>query len=510
MPPALYLINPASDFPTYFSAEVFAACGLRPATYMADLATTTLAAMATPHVPVDICDENVTAIDFDHEAEYVGITGKLTQYSRMVAVAQRFRAAGKTVLIGGPCASLSPDLLRAHCDILVRGEIEEISDELFSALRAGTWKDEYVGTRPDLAGSPTPRWDKYPNHRAMSGTLQTSRGCPFECEFCDVIQYLGRKQRHKPIAQVLHELDVLYRYGYRSVFLADDNFTVYRARAKELLAAMRAWNERQSDGPVHFITQVSIDAARDDELLRMCATAGLRQVFVGIETPNVESLRETKKRQNLHGDLVAEVQRFIDHGIVVYAGMIVGFDHDGPEIFRRQYEFASATPIPVFSLGALVAPAATPLHDRMAAAGRLVEGSEVAAMPWSTNIEPRAITRDELFHGMRWLCNSLYAPGEFGARVFKLLDGLRGTLPASPRSAAINARKPETLPSDLRMLVAQLGSLGAEESQMLEKILARLTEQREARYFVGAHLVQYMQVRHMYAYGRFWDPRPTA
>jgi hypothetical protein len=292
---ALYLINPASDFPTYFSAEVFAARGLRPATYMADLATTTLAAMATPHLHVDICDENVTAIDFDHDAEYVGITGKLTQYTRMVAVAQRFRAAGKTVLIGGPCASLSPDLLRAHCDILVRGEIEEISDELFSALRAGTWKDEYVGTRPDLAGSPTPRWDKYPNHRAMSGTLQTSRGCPFECEFCDVIQYLGRKQRHKPIAQVLHELDALYRHGYRSVFLADDNFTVYRSRAKELLAAMRAWNERQPDGPVHFITQVSVDAARDDELLRMCAAAGLRQVFIGPRPPTSRACEKPRR-----------------------------------------------------------------------------------------------------------------------------------------------------------------------------------------------------------------------
>ena len=381
MRPSLYLINPAVDFPTYFGGEVYAGWGLRPATLMADLAIPTVAGMVPRDFDVRLCDENISPIEFDISADFVGITGKITQWGRMTAIAREFRRRGKVVLIGGPYASLSPEVVRPHCDIVVRGEAEDISEELFSDLRKGRWKPEYVGNRPDLARSPMPNWELYPNDRALLGTVQTSRGCPFECEFCDVIQYLGRKQRHKPVTQVLRELDEIYRRDYRHIFLADDNFTVYRARAKELLAALRNWNFRQDQVKVRFVTQVSIDAARDAELLKMCAEAGLTQVFIGIETPNEDSLKETKKRQNVGINLLDQVQHFLEHGIAVVGGMIVGFDSDRPDIFERQYEFAMSSPIPIFSVGALVAPAATPLHERMAKEGRLSsDGSEVAAM----------------------------------------------------------------------------------------------------------------------------------
>src|ERR1041384_4790412 len=215
----------------------------------------------------------------------------------MKAIAAEFRRRGKTALIGGPYASVSPDVVRPHCDILVRGEIEDIAAKMFGDLASGDYADEYVGTRPDMRASPIPRWDLYPNDRAGMGTVQTSRGCPFECEFCDVIQYLGRKQRHKSPARVLAELDALYDHGYRAVFLAYDNFTVYRARAKELLLALKEWNDAGKG--MAFTTQVSIDCARDTEMLELCADAGLVNVFIGIETPNESSLRETKKRQNV-------------------------------------------------------------------------------------------------------------------------------------------------------------------------------------------------------------------
>jgi radical SAM superfamily enzyme YgiQ (UPF0313 family) len=166
--------------------------------------------------------------------------------------------------------------------------------------------------------------------------------------------------RGQTVDLVLRELDALYSFGYRTVFLADDNFTVYRARAKELLAAIQEWNARQTDGRVRFTTQISIDAAGDTEMLEMCADAGLTHVFIGIETPNEVSLREAKKRQNLKRNLLDEIQRIVNYGISVDCGMIVGFDNDEGDIFRRQYEFAMATAVPIFSLGALVAPAATP------------------------------------------------------------------------------------------------------------------------------------------------------
>lgn len=310
MPRTIYLINPRNDFPTYFGAEVFEAWGLGRATSVADPSITTVAAMVPDDFRVEVCDEHLSPVDFDTGAEIVALTGKVSQWGRMRAIAREFRARGKTVVIGGPYASLCPEVVGEHCDVLVRGEAEEIAAELFADLREGRARSEYVGTRPSLDLTPVPRWDLYPNERAEWGNVQTSRGCPFQCEFCDVIPYLGRNQRHKSIANVLRELDVLYRHGYRRVFLADDNLTASRKRAKELLDAMRNWNDRQTDGRVFFATQVSIDVATDDEMLALCSAAGLGSVFIGIETPNEESLRLSRKRQNVGVDLVARVRRF--------------------------------------------------------------------------------------------------------------------------------------------------------------------------------------------------------
>jgi hypothetical protein len=500
MPPkAIYLVNPASDFPTYFGAEAHARKKGKATTLMADLAVPTLAAMVPDDFQVSLCDENVSPVDYETPAEFVGITGKVTQYGRMVAIAKEFRRRGKVLLIGGPHASLSPSALRPYCDILVRGEAEELAEELFADLREGCWRDEYVGGKPELALSPLPRWDLYPNRRAMMATLQTSRGCPFQCDFCDVIQYLGRKQRHKAPAQVLRELDEVYRHRYRQVFLADDNFTIYRSRTKELLAALRDWSLRQNGGKVQFTTQASIDAAKDEELLRMCAEAGLTQVFVGIETPNADALRESKKYQNLGVDLIDLVQRFLRNGIWVIAGMVVGFDSDGPDIFQRQLEFALSTPIPIFTLGALVAPAATPLHARMAQEGRLVEeGSEVAAMPWSTNIIPRRMSRDELLGGIRWLARRLYDPLAFQERVLRFIDCF------GPR------RDPRRNEAPIRVdnlsILKSLAQLGSAEEKLVSRICSRLVEKPEASEAVAQMLSRYLQIRYMYQEARIWSP----
>ena len=222
------------------------------------------------------------------------------------------------------------------------------------------------------------------------------------------------------MANVIAELDQLYRLGYRTIFLADDNFTAYRSRCKELLEAMIVWRREH---PVDFITQVSIDAARDEELLDMCAAAGLTQVFIGIETPNVESLKEAGKRQNLRINLVEQVQRFVDHGIVVMGGMIVGFDAHGLDVFQLQYDFAQMTSVPIFMLGALTASDATPLYDRVVREGRLEPGGpDVQGVPWSFNIRPCKMTSQELQTGLQTLCNKLYSPADFGQRVMHFVE----------------------------------------------------------------------------------------
>lgn len=503
MAKSLYLINPRLTTPSYFGAEAFAHWGYRTAHAIADLATSTVAALAPRDWKVTICEEHVEPIDFDVDADFVGLTGKVIQVQRMIEVAAEFRRRGKTVIIGGPHASLDPDAVRRHCDILLVGELEAIAEELFSDLESATWKSEYRAGKPSLDTSPMPRFDLYPNDRALSGCVQTSRGCPFECEFCDVIQYLGRAQRHKSVDQILSELEVLYELGFRAVFLADDNFTVYRKRAKEVLAALRDWNAERTDGPVAFHTQVSIDAARDPEILELCGEAGLTRVFIGIETPNEESLRETRKRQNVGIDLVEQVQRFLDHGVSVTAGMIVGFDHDGPDIFARQFEFAMAAPIPIFTLGALVAPASTPLYERMRKVGRLVvDGSEVQGV-WNTNILPTLMNREQMFAGLKWLGNNLYRPESFAQRVVSMIEGLgpqRG-----PFRAGYRPHKVRPVEAEARGVIRRLIASGPEERRMYKTISTALASKPEAGPMVMNSLFSYAQVRCLYESNGYWD-----
>lgn len=506
MSKSLYLINPRSANPSYFGAEAFEHWGYDPAQAIADLATTTVAALAPADWTVTICEEYVESVDFDSDADFIGLTGKVIQGQRINELADEFRRRGKTVLIGGPHASLSPESVRDHCDVLVIGELEGIAEDFFADLENGTWKSEYVADKPDLASSPLPDFKLYPNARALSGCVQTSRGCPFECEFCDVIQYLGRKQRHKSIDQILAELDALYEIGFRAVFLADDNFTVYRKRAKSVLAALAEWNARRTDGPVAFHTQVSIDAARDPEIMRLCGEAGLTRVFVGIETPNEESLKESKKRQNMGINLVDQVQIFLQHGISVTGGMIVGFDHDGHDIFQRQFDFAMECPIPLFTLGALVAPAATPLFDRMKESGRLItdEGPEKTIGVWSTNIRPTLMTGEELFTGLKWLGNRLYHPANFAKRVISMIESMGPQL--GPFKAGYKPHNVRQIESQARGVLRKVISKGPEEKQMWRDISKALADKPEAGTMVMMAMFSYAQVRCLYEADMYWEP----
>lgn len=505
MTSSLYIINPAADFPTYFGAEILVASGRPSGVMMADLSSTTVAAMAPRDFAIEISDEGVAPVNFDHDADWICVTGKVSQRRRMIAIADEFRRRGKKVIIGGPYASLSPDHLAAHCDVLVSGEIEEIADELFADLRRGRPRDRYIGDKPSLATSPIPRWDLYPNHRAMLGAVQTSRGCPFECEFCDVIQYLGRKQRHKPIANVIAEFDALWAHGFRATFLADDNFTAYRAHCKELLEAMAHW--RRNGHEMDFVTQISIDATRDAELMDMLVEAGVHQVFIGIETPNLDSLRETGKKQNLKIDIPSEVRKLVDRGISVMGGMIVGFDHDGPNVFSQQYEFAMSTPIPIFSLGALMASEATPLFDRITAEGRLLQGTvETQAVPWGSNIRPVTMSMEELNSGLHNLCNALYSPAAFGERMLNFIHSfgrardLGGEkLPEFERFREVERQAIE--------IAGEVRRLGDAEGRMWNKVWGAALRKPATAKIVGRIMFQYAQARHMFDRGNYWEPQ---
>jgi radical SAM superfamily enzyme YgiQ (UPF0313 family) len=503
MPESIYLVNPRADFTNYYSADIFIHLGLTPVAYSADLAITTVAALVPDDFQVTICDEQITPADLDHPANFVGLTGKGSQVERMLELAQGFRQRGKTVIIGGSFASLSPDVVRPYCDILVRGEIEAIAPQLFADLRAQHWQTEYVGGWPDLKLSPIPRWDLYPNNKALQGCIQTSRGCPFECEFCDVIQYAGRKQRHKSIDQILAELEVLYQHGYSHILIADDNFTTSRRRTKELLGALRDWNNRQSEGMLTFSTQLSIDAAKEDEILQLCAEAGLNYVFIGLETPNEASLQEAGKCQNVGVNMVEQIGRFLEYGIAVMGGLIVGFDSDGPDIFERQYQFTMATPVPILMLGSLVAPNSTPLYDRLRQDNRLLPEKKWGTnSPWDTNIIPKQMSREELLAGLRWLGNRLYHPTAFGQRVLQFIDGYNG-----PPMSSQTKKSSRKIDMEMMEVVQHVCRLGPEEIQMFLEVTTATTKKPAIQGQIMHMMFQYAQIRYMYQQVQFWEPQ---
>ena len=514
---SIYLINPAADFPTYYGAEVYEGRGYQRAAFLADLVVPTLAAMVPDGWHIELCDEHLEDVNYDTPCEYIGVTGKVSQWGRVSAIAAEFRRRGKTVLIGGPFASLCPDVAREHCDILVRDEIEEIVGELFSDLAHGEYKEEYLGGRPDLALTPVPRWDLYRkyNHRVLTATLQTARGCPFECEFCDVIQYVGRKQRHKPIDKILEELQAVYDNGYRSVLLADDNTTANKRWVKEMLDAVRHWNHADGPRKISFSTQISIDAAMDDELLQLASTAGMTHVFIGVETPNEDSLKITRKNQNLskylrnsqtdNPTLVDQIHRFYAHGIGVTAGMICGFDGDRTDIFERQFEFAMQGLFPIATLSALAAPHATPLNERLADDGRLITGYEVPGHPWNTNIVPKLMSVEELTQGIRWLANQLYHPANFGERIMGYIEKLDFAGRETGKGIA-KRQDIRSVDKDTLALISDIPKMDAESQKMWTRVMAALPKNPGASVPIMEAMIRYQQLRYMYEQGAFWDP----
>jgi radical SAM superfamily enzyme YgiQ (UPF0313 family) len=333
----------------------------------------------------------------------------------------------------------------------------------------------------------------------MMAAVQTSRGCPFQCEFCDVIVLLGRKQRHKPIPLIHRELDCVYKHGYRQVFLADDNLTVYRTHAKELAVAIREWNERQSAGKLKFRTQVSIDSARDDELLELWSRAGLTHSLVGIETPNKDSLLETKKKQNVGVDFVAQIERMLAHGIGVLAGMVVGFDADGLDIFERHYEFAMACPVPIVPLNTLIALPGTPLFERLKKQGRLQLDLGTEYILGRTNFVLAQMSSEELAIGFKWLVNKLYEPKAFEHRLLHFIDKLE-PVPGVDTSAS------NLQPRVDAFVLAGIRELGSSEAAMIDKVCGRIENNPRVKHVTMEWLRLYQQFRFMYKHGGIWDP----
>jgi len=292
---------------------------------------------------------------------------------RQIALA---KAHHVPVAVGGPFASSTPDakeLQQANFLLLDEGEI---TIPLFlEAWRDGQQQGRFSanGDKPDISTSPVPRFDLLEHDAYSLMAIQFSRGCPFQCEFCDIIVLYGRKPRTKTPDQVLAELQALLDLGWRhDIFLVDDNFIGNKRNVKLLLPALQHWQE-QHGHPFRFTTEASVDLADDDALMQAMVASGFRRVFLGIETPDQESLLVTNKRQNTRSPLAEAVDRITSHGLAVMAGFILGFDGEQPGAGKRITAFVNQTGIPLAMVGVLQALPNTALWNRLANEQRLMQ-----------------------------------------------------------------------------------------------------------------------------------------
>src|SRR5262249_51978897 len=265
---------------------------------------------------------------------------------------------------------------------------------------------------------------------AMS--VQYSRGCPFQCEFCDIIEIYGRVPRTKSNEQMLVELEALLRTGWRGmVFIVDDNFIGNKRNVKRLLPVLVEWSVRHSY-PFSFITEASVNLAEDEELLEGMRRAGFRRVFLGIETPVEASLKEAQKGQNMHHDLLDSVRKIQSYGMEVMAGFIVGFDNDPEDIFERQIEFIRESAIPLAMVGLLTALPDTQLWRRLEREGRLLAESTGNNTDGSLNFIPK-MDAARLVEGYKAILHTIYSPGEYYQRALNCLDRVISDVPEPRR-----------------------------------------------------------------------------
>jgi radical SAM superfamily enzyme YgiQ (UPF0313 family) len=418
----IYLINPR--LPLSFVSNEYAAPLALKKYSTPPLGLLTAAGMIPDRHQVRLCDENAGTIDWNADCDIVGLTGMHLQEPRIREIAARFRALGKTVILGGPSVMSLPDRYREVADIRIVGEAEAIWPECIADLERGTPKEIYRATETvDLSTSPMPRFELVSPRDYLSVSLQTTRGCPFKCEFCDIITLYGRKVRVKPVAQVLTEVRRVLDLGWDRLFFVDDNFIGDPRYAMSLLEGLTEF-QRGLKKPFYFTTQATINLAQNAKLMQAMYDAGGRSVFIGIETPRTSSLQETQKFQNVRLDLLGEVERIQRKGIAVYSGLIVGFDHDDADIFQEQVQFINDARIPFALPSILSALPGTPLYKRMEDAGRLIPDNEARLTAYMMNITPTAMTLDELEQGYRGMVVSLYDPDRFARRILGELERL--------------------------------------------------------------------------------------
>jgi len=377
----------------------------------------TVAAMLPEPWEKRLLDLNVTRLRESDLAwaDYAFISGMVVQRDSAHQIVARCKKAGVKVIAGGPLFTSEYQEF-PEVDHFVLNEAELTLPPFLEDLAQGCAKHLYR-TRAfgDIKKTPVPAWELASMKKYAAMSVQFSRGCPFNCEFCNVTALFGHRARIKDAEQIIAELDALYRHGWRGqVFFVDDNFIGNKKYLKtQLLPALIAWRQDKKGMP--FNTEVSINLADDEPLMEMMVEAGFDAVFIGIETPDEGSLAECNKMQNKNRDLAESVKTIQKAGLQVQGGFIVGFDNDTPSIFQRQIDFIQKSGIVTAMVGLLQAPTGTRLYERLKEEGRLL-GNMSGDTDGTTNIIPR-MDLDSLREGYHRIMNQIYSPKQYYERV---------------------------------------------------------------------------------------------
>ncbi len=426
---------------------------------------------------VDLNVAKLTTHDLNW-ADLVLISGMTVQRESAHAIARAAKAAGKTVIAGGPLFTYEHDLF-PEVDHFVLNEAELTLPRFLADLAVGRAQRLYQTDEfADMSRSPIPLWELLDFKAYVSMGVQFSRGCPYGCDFCNVTALLGRRPRTKTSRQIIAELDALQARRWKGpVFFVDDNLIGDRRAARdELLPALISW--QRTHGPVSFLTQASMNLAGDEQLTQRMAQAGFDTVFVGIETPNPAGLAECGKRQNEHRDLVHDVRRLQRSGLQVQAGFIVGFDSDPATVFQQQVRFIQESGIVTAMVGLLQAFPGTRLYQRLSHEGRVLGSSTGNNADGDTNILP-SMGMEPLRRGYRNIIQSIYTPKQYYARIRQFLREYQ-------RPPIIMRLDRERVQAFLRSLF-RLGIIGRERFQYW-KLLAWAAVRRPRLFPIAVNL----------------------
>ncbi|MFA5111829.1 MAG: B12-binding domain-containing radical SAM protein [Desulfobaccales bacterium] len=408
----------------------------------------TVAALLPPEWDLRLVDLNARKLTEEdwQWADLILISAMYIQREGMVALVREAKRRGIPVAAGGPQPTSLPEVaLEAGCDFVVRGEGENTIPLLLEALRDGRTGVIENPEKPDMATSPIPRFDLLNLNDYNGLTIQTSRGCPFDCEFCDVVNLFGRTPRYKTPKQVIAELETLYQLGAEGmVFICDDNFIGNKKRARALLQEITPWSKRRGE-PFAFMTQASVNLGQDPGMVDLMTRANLKEVFIGIESPDEKVLETSHKYHNIKNPLLESLNNLKQQGITVIGSFIIGLDGEKQGAGQRICSFMEQTAIPMAMLGVLQAPPHTSLWDRLEKEGRLRldvghDGGTLSAM----NYEPER-PEAEIMQEYADAWDYLYDPSRYLARAYRYYLAMK-PVRREPASAAGNPPRRENLP----------------------------------------------------------------